>query len=136
MVSTYQKVSVKINVICEKYRYTMMKGQVFAANCPSRKILINLTSRWSVLILVALRNKRLRFSELRKTIDGVSEKMLAQTLKTLEQDNFIRRKDYAEIPPRVDYELTAFGQEVSERFFNLITWLENKLPDLLDDPNT
>lgn len=112
-----------------------MKGQVFAADCPSRRILISLTNRWSVLILVALRQHRLRFSELKKMIDGISEKMLAQTLKLLEKDGFISRKDYAEIPPRVDYQLTDFGWEVSERFFDLTNWIENKLPELLDEQN-
>lgn len=112
-----------------------MKGQVFAADCPSRRILISLTNRWSVLILVALRQHRLRFSELKKMIDGISEKMLAQTLKLLEKEGFISRKDYAEIPPRVDYQLTDFGWEVSERFFDLTNWIENKLPELLDEQN-
>lgn len=110
----------------------MMKGYVFSENCPSRKILMNLTNRWSVLILVALRNKRLRFNELKKKIDGISEKMLAQTLKILEQDGFITRHDYAEIPPRVDYQLTHFGLELSERFFELTTWIEDKLPEILE----
>ncbi|VAX44583.1 winged helix-turn-helix transcriptional regulator [Acinetobacter calcoaceticus] len=109
-----------------------MKGYVFAADCPSRKILLTLTSRWSVLILVALRDQRLRFNELKKIIDGISEKMLAQTLKTLEHDGFIVRQDYEEIPPRVDYQLTDFGREASERLFDLTTWLENNLSKLLE----
>ncbi|ENX44691.1 MULTISPECIES: winged helix-turn-helix transcriptional regulator [Acinetobacter] len=114
-----------------------MKGYVFAADCPSRKILLTLTSRWSVLILVALRDQRLRFNELKKIIDGISEKMLAQTLKTLEHDGFIVRQDYAEIPPRVDYQLTDFGREASERLFDLTTWLENNLSKLLESqPST
>lgn len=113
-----------------------MQGYVFSADCPSRKILLNLTSRWSVLILVALRDQRLRFNELKKLIDGISEKMLAQTLKTLENDGFIVRQDYAEIPPRVDYQLTDFGREASERLFDLTTWLENNLSELLENqPN-
>lgn len=106
-----------------------MKGYIFAADCPSRKILLNLTSRWSILILVALRNNRLRFSELRKMIDGISEKMLAKTLKNLENDGFIIRHDYSEIPPHVDYKLTKFGREASERLFDLTTWIENSLSD-------
>ncbi len=109
-----------------------MKGQVFAADCPSRKILLTLTSRWSVLILVALRDQRLRFNELKKIIDGISEKMLAQTLKSLEQDGFIYRQDYAEVPPRVDYQLTDFGREASERLFDLTNWLENNISRLLE----
>ncbi|AJB48193.1 TPA: winged helix-turn-helix transcriptional regulator [Acinetobacter baumannii] len=110
-----------------------MKGYVFAADCPSRKILLTLTSRWSILILVALRDQRLRFNELKKIIDGISEKMLAQTLKTLENEGFIIRQDYAEIPPRVDYQLTDFGREASERLFDLTTWLENNISNLLEN---
>ncbi len=114
-----------------------MKGYIFSADCPSRKILLTLTSRWSVLILVALKDQRLRFNELKKIIDGISEKMLAQTLKMLEQDGFILRQDYAEIPPRVDYQLTEFGREAAERLFDLTTWLENNLSKLLENqPST
>lgn len=109
-----------------------MKGYVFAADCPSREILLSLTGRWSVLILVALRDQRLRFNELKKIIDGISEKMLAQTLKTLEHNGFIVRHDYTEIPPRVDYELTEFGREASERLFDLTSWLENNMSKLLE----
>lgn len=109
-----------------------MQGYIFSADCPSRQLLVNLTSRWSILILVALRNKRLRFSELKKTIHGVSEKMLSQTLKVLEQDGFIIRQDYQEIPPHVDYQLTHFGLEASERLFEFTFWLEQKLPQILE----
>lgn len=108
------------------------RGYVFSVDCPSRKILLNLTSRWSVLILVALRRDRLRFSELKRMIEGVSEKMLAQTLKVLEQDGFIKRHDYAEVPPRVDYQLTQFGQEASQRMFELTDWLEASMPEILE----
>lgn len=104
----------------------------FCSRLSLSKILLTLTSRWSVLILVALRDQRLRFNELKKIIDGISEKMLAQTLKTLEHDGFIVRQDYAEIPPRVDYQLTDFGREASERLFDLTTWLENNLSKLLE----
>lgn len=110
-----------------------MYGFIFSADCPSRKLLLNLTNRWSILILVALREKRLRFSELKKTIDGVSEKMLSQTLKTLEHDGFIIRQDYQEIPPHVDYQLTEFGLEASERLFEFTFWLEQSLPRILEN---
>ncbi|EXB66270.1 winged helix-turn-helix transcriptional regulator, partial [Acinetobacter sp. 1475718] len=80
----------------------------------------------------ALRDQRLRFNELKKIIDGISEKMLAQTLKSLEQDGFIYRQDYAEVPPRVDYQLTDFGREASERLFDLTDWLENNISQLLE----
>lgn len=109
-----------------------MQGFVFSADCPSRKILLNLTNRWSILILVALREKRLRFNELKKMIDGISEKMLSQTLKLLEHDGFIIRQDYQEIPPHVDYQLTKFGLEASERLFEFTFWLEKSLPQILE----
>jgi DNA-binding HxlR family transcriptional regulator len=112
-------------------KINVLKGYVFAQDCPSRKILTDLTSRWSVLILIALRQHTLRFSELKKLIGGVSEKMLAQTLKVLEADGFILRRDYGEVPPKVDYQLTALGRAAADRVFELTTWIENSLPEIL-----
>ncbi|KAA8734781.1 helix-turn-helix transcriptional regulator [Acinetobacter qingfengensis] len=108
-----------------------LKGRVLAQDCPSRQILLNLTSRWGGLVLISLRDCTLRFSELRQGIGGISEKMLAQTLKALEQDGFIHREVYPEVPPRVEYSLTAFGIEAAERFFHFTSWLEEMLPEIL-----
>lgn len=74
--------------------------------CPSRLVLEHVTSRWGVLVLAALLERSYRFSELRREIGGVSEKMLAQTLQTLERDGFVHRDAKPVIPPRVDYSLT------------------------------
>jgi DNA-binding HxlR family transcriptional regulator len=87
----------------------MRRGQLFAADCPSRGVLDHVTSRWGVLALVALRDGTLRFSELRRRIGGVSEKMLAQTLQALEEDGFVLRTAHPEVPPRVDYRLTPLA---------------------------
>src|SRR5262245_44394130 len=84
-----------------------------SANCPSREILDHVTSRWGVLVLLVLRERTHRFSELRQRIGGVSEKMLAQTLRILEGDGFVNRRAYAEVPPRVEYALTPMGGEVA-----------------------
>ena len=79
---------------------------IFPAGCPSRTVLDHVSSKWGVLILVALWNGPQRWSELRRRAEGISEKMLAQTLKTLEGDGFLRRDAQPVIPPRVDYSLT------------------------------
>lgn len=107
------------------------KGYVLAQDCPSRQILMNLTSRWGGLVLIALRGQTLRFGQLRDRIEGVSEKMLVQTLKVLQHDGFVQRHIYAEIPPRVEYCLTEFGEQAAEKLFQLTSWIEESLPDIL-----
>lgn len=72
-----------------------------------------------------------RFSEIRKKIEGVSEKMLAQTLKTLERDGFILRTVYPEVPPRVEYQLTFLGAQAAEKLNYLLDWIERNLPEIL-----
>lgn len=103
-------------------------GDVYAPLCPSRGVLDHVTSRWGVLVLIALSEDMHRFSALRRKIGGVSEKMLAQTLATLEADGFVERTAYPEIPPRVEYRLTALGREVAERVETLVDWIEANLP--------
>jgi DNA-binding HxlR family transcriptional regulator len=104
---------------------------VYRANCPSRGILEHVTSRWGVLVLTALLERSYRFSELRRHIGGVSEKMLAQTLQTLERDGFVLREAQPVIPPRVDYSLTPLGREVAGQVAGLTRWVEAKVPDVL-----
>ena len=106
----------------------LRRGQLFAADCPSRGVLDHVTSRWGVLALVALRDGTLRFSELRRRIGGVSEKMLAQTLQALEEDGFVLRTAHPEVPPRVDYRLTPLGAEVAAHVAALVDWIEVNLP--------
>jgi DNA-binding HxlR family transcriptional regulator len=109
----------------------LRRGDVFEPDCPSRTILRNVTSRWGVLVLVALRTQTHRFSELRRKIAGVSEKMLAQTLQALEADGFVRREALPVIPPHVEYSLTPAGHEVSRRVEELADWIEQSLPSIL-----
>ncbi|MFC8916713.1 winged helix-turn-helix transcriptional regulator [Streptomyces sp. NPDC047821] len=94
------------------------------AKCPSRLVLEHVTSRWGVLVLAALLERSYRFSELRRSIGGVSEKMLAQTLQTLERDGFVHRDAKPVIPPRVDYSLTPLGREAAEQVWSLARWTE------------
>jgi DNA-binding HxlR family transcriptional regulator len=103
---------------------------VYRVDCPSRLVLEHVTSRWGVLVLAALLERSYRFSELRRHVGGVSEKMLAQTLQTLERDGFVHRDAKPVIPPRVDYSLTAIGREVAEQVRALTQWVEHRLDDV------
>lgn len=104
-----------------------LRGELLNARCPSRDMLKRVTSRWSLLILLALKQEVLRFSELRRRIGGVSERMLAQTLRNMEQDGYIQRNDYQEVPPRVEYSLTPFGREAEQKISALAAWMEDNV---------
>ncbi|WP_328501499.1 helix-turn-helix transcriptional regulator [Streptomyces sp. NBC_00457] len=104
---------------------------VFAKACPSRGTLEHITGRWGGLTLGALYEGSLRFNELRRRVDGVSEKMLSQTLHALERDGLVHREAQPTNPPRVDYELTPLGREVAERLLALIHFVEGRMDDVL-----
>lgn len=107
----------------------LLRGNLFAAECPSREVLQHVTSRWGVLVLVALLSSDTqRFSELRRRIGGVSEKMLAQTLQWLEADGFVLRTAHPVVPPHVDYRLTPLGREVGRHVRELADWIEGSMP--------
>ncbi len=95
---------------------------VVPAGCPSRVVLDHVTSKWGVLVLVALSAQTLRWGELRRRAQGISEKMLAQTLRTLEEDGLVSRHPYPVIPPRVDYSLTPRGRELAGLLIPLVEW--------------
>ena len=114
------------------YATSKLLGQVLSTECPSREILEHLTSKWSVLVLRCLSDGVHRFSELKQRIEGVSEKMLSQTLKTLEHDRFILRTVYPVVPPKVEYQLTILGSQAAEKTMYLIGWIEKSLPEILE----
>ncbi|WP_051572258.1 winged helix-turn-helix transcriptional regulator [Cryptosporangium arvum] len=107
-------------------------ADVFARGCTSRKTLESITGKWGVLALVALREGAYRFNALRRRVDGVSEKMLAQTLQTLERDGLVHREVLATIPARVEYTLTPLGTEISEQLFALVQLLEARVPQVAE----
>lgn len=102
----------------------LARGDVLSERCPSRDVLNHVTSRWGVLVLIALLDGKCRFSELRRKINGVSERMLAQTLQRLEGDGFVLRKAYPVVPPHVEYSLTSLGREISQHVKELADWIE------------
>ena len=92
----------------------------------------HLTSRWGTLVLVSLHSGTKRFSELRRSIDSVSERILTQTLQELEADGMLIRKSYNTVPPQVDYTLTEFESQASNKMFELVDWLETNLGKILE----
>ena len=104
---------------------------VLPSECPSRIVLNHITSTWGVLILVALSRSDLRWGELRRTVQGISEKMLAQTLRILEKDGFVLRTAQPTVPPRVDYSLTPRGREVTERLLPLMGWIAENADEII-----
>ena len=111
------------NSLTERVR----RGDVFVPTCPSRDVMRRITSTWGVLALIALRDGTLRFSAIRRRIGGVSERMLAQTLKGLERDRLVERKSYPVVPPRVEYTLTFLGHEATEKVAGLVEWIEENV---------
>ena len=109
----------------------LARGDLFAEKCPSREVLKHVTSRWGVLLLVALLAGTHRFSDLRRKVNGISEKMLAQTLQWLESDGFVERISYPVVPPHVEYTLTPLGQEIGKKVESLADWIETNLPAIL-----
>ena len=108
----------------------LQRGNLLAADCPSREVLKHVTSRWGVLVLIALEGKTRRFSELRRIIGGVSERMLAQTLQWLERAGLVDRVSYPVVPPHVEYSLSPLGVEAASRVRALADWIETSLPEI------
>ncbi|MFI7132753.1 winged helix-turn-helix transcriptional regulator [Nonomuraea sp. NPDC050153] len=111
-------------------------GDAFHRDCPARMVLDHVAGRWAVLVLTALRDGPLRFHELRKKIEGVSEKMLSQTLRTLVRDGFVRRTVTPSTPPQVSYALTGLGEGVTESLRSLFDWVRDHAGDILAAQNS
>lgn len=101
---------------------------VFHTDCPARDVVDHVTSRWGVWVLISLRSNSLRFYELRESIQGISEKMLAQTLRALVADGLVWREVEPTSPPQVTYGLTEFGREVGEPLTELFDRITRRLP--------
>ncbi|MCX4844902.1 helix-turn-helix domain-containing protein [Streptomyces sp. NBC_00893] len=115
----------------ENTRLDALSFDVFSRQCPSRSTLEHATGRWGSLTLGALYEGGFRFNELRRRVDGVSEKMLSQTLHALERDGLVHREARPTNPPRVDYGLTPLGRQVAERLLALIELVEGRMPEVL-----
>ena len=108
-----------------------MKPDVYAASCPTRQILDRVGDKWAVLILLLLRERPMRFNQLRRTIEGISQKMLSQVLKSLERDGLIRRRAIATVPVTVEYSITQLGSTLAAAVDPLRDWAEQNLKEVL-----
>lgn len=108
----------------------LRRGDIFVEGCPSREVMKHVTSSWGVLILIALRDGTMRFSALRRRVNGVSERMLSQTLQWLEGDGLVTRVSYPVVPPHTEYSLTELGHEAAVKIADLAEWIEQRLPQL------
>ncbi|WP_405515173.1 winged helix-turn-helix transcriptional regulator [Streptomyces canus] len=104
---------------------------VMTATCPSRTSLARVANKWTAMVVIALSADRMRFRDLRATVDGISSKVLTETLRDLERDGIVTRHVYAEIPPRVEYELTALGRTLHAPIQALGSWAENHISEVL-----
>jgi DNA-binding HxlR family transcriptional regulator len=108
-----------------------MKPNAYSADCPTRQILDRVGDKWAVLILLLLRGDPLRFNQLRRAIEGISQKMLSQVLKSLERDGLVRRRAIATVPVTVEYSITPLGKTLAAAVDPLREWAERNLKDVL-----
>jgi DNA-binding HxlR family transcriptional regulator len=111
----------------------LARGEMLDANCPSREVLLHMTGKWNVLLLIALRDGTMRFAELRRKVNGVSERMLAKSLQQLERHHLLIRRSYPVVPPHVEYTLTPLGREAADRIAGLTDWIEENVQALIGE---
>ncbi|GEB44843.1 MULTISPECIES: winged helix-turn-helix transcriptional regulator [Microbacterium] len=104
---------------------------IFADGCPTRTVLDHVMGKWGILVLLTLSDGTQRWGALRRNIDGISEKMLASTLKTLEADGLVLRTAYPEVPPRVEYALTDLGHDLMTHVIPLMGWVADNANDIV-----
>lgn len=109
---------------------TAQRGNVYAADCPTRKLLDRIADKWSVLILLLLGHEDLRFNALKRRIEGVSQKMLSQTLRSLERDGLVSRTVVATVPVTVTYAITPLGRGLIGSLQSMIDWAETHMPEV------
>ena len=105
-------------------------ASVFVQKCPSRLLLGKIANKWTLLIIDALANKRRRNGELLRTIEGISQKMLTQSLRELESMTLVARHDMQTVPPHVEYELTERGRSLRKQVYRLDRWLEENMREI------
>src|SRR5580704_12053530 len=100
---------------------------VFDSNCPTRQVLDRIADKWTVLIVQSLSGGTLRFAQLRRTVDGISQKVLTNTLRGLERDGIVSRRIYASVPPKVEYSLTNLGRSLCQLVGGVCQWAESNI---------
>ena len=109
-----------------------MKCDVLNEACPSRAVLDRIADKWTALIIHALGDGTLRYGELQRRVGGITQKMLTQTLRSLENDGLVERRVYPVVPPMVEYSLTSLGRSLEEPLSAICKWAERHLPKMLE----
>ncbi|HXS52667.1 MAG TPA: helix-turn-helix domain-containing protein [Usitatibacter sp.] len=109
----------------------MKRFDAFSASCPARAILASVANKWTVLVLSVLTEDTTRFNELRRRVQGVTQKALTQTLRDLERLGLVSRRIYAEVPPRVEYSLTPLGRSLVKVLDDIKAWTETHAPEVM-----
>ncbi|WP_433661817.1 winged helix-turn-helix transcriptional regulator [Nocardia sp. CA-128927] len=104
-----------------------LPADIYSAKCPTRQVLDRLAGKWTVLIVDALADGTMRYTDLHKRIEGISQKMLTQTLRELETDGFVTRTVHPTVPPRVEYTLTELGHSLRTPIAALRDWIETNI---------
>ncbi|MFD9737911.1 winged helix-turn-helix transcriptional regulator [Umezawaea sp. NPDC059074] len=107
------------------------RWDVLSRTCPSRTSLARIANKWTAMIVITLADGPRRFGEVRDALDGISGKVLTSTLRDLQRDGLLRRTAYAEVPPRVEYELTPLGHTLHAPLEALCRWAEDHIPEVL-----
>ncbi len=113
-----------------------LPANVYDEDCPTRRVLDRIADKWTALIIGLLEDQPKRFSQLQRGIGGISQKMLAQTLRSLERDGLVTRTIYPEVPPRVEYELTPLGRTLIEPLAAIRLWAESHMNSVTNAQNT
>lgn len=103
----------------------------FRANCPTRQVLDVIADKWSTLIIHLLKAGPQRFANIQRQIDGISQKMLTQTLRELERNGLVKRTVFAQVPPKVEYELTSLGQTLGQVITPIVKWSEANIGEIV-----
>jgi DNA-binding HxlR family transcriptional regulator len=111
-------------------RLSSSSASVMDAQCPSRLVLERIADKWTALIIQILANGTMRYAALQREIGGISQKMLTQTLRSLERDGLVQRKVHPVVPPKVEYSLTRLGRTLIEPLHGLCRWSEKHLAEL------
>lgn len=115
-----------------KSRRIELHGNVYSKDCPTRQVLDRISDKWTALVIGVLEEGTMRFSDLRRRIGGISQKMLTQTLRNLERDGLVTRTVYPEVPPRVEYELTPLGETLTEALASIRHWAEANIDSVIE----
>lgn len=109
---------------------------VFREKCPARYLLNKVSGKWSILIIDVLNNRNLRNGELMRLVEGISQKMLTQTLRELEEIKLVSRHDMKTVPPHVEYELTRLGKSLREKICAMDRWIEENMLEIITNNNS